>query len=76
MGERKHEHRRSEGSQRRATVDPEATETEEHCAEGCDRRTSRNAENVGIGERIAQQHLHHHPRKSEGRAGGEGAEGA
>ncbi len=69
-GEREHQHDCGERATGRAEVYGERAQPGEHGAEGADRGTARQAQHIGIGERIAQQHLHQRARQRKQAADG------
>ena len=71
---KKVQQRRRERTDGCPRIDPDAAQSCEHRAECRHRSTAGHAQDVGIGEWIAQQHLHEHAGERERRPGGEGTQ--
>ena len=76
MRQAEHHQHRGERTGEGRGIDPESRRAERDRPQRAHRRTARDAEDVGVGERIAQQHLHQRARGGEQATAGEGGEGA
>ncbi len=72
VGQAEYHQHRGEGSGEGEQVDQGQRQPGEHGRQRADRRAARNPQHVGIGQRIAQQHLHQGTRQRQQPAAGEG----
>ena len=76
MGQREHQEGRTQGSRAGRPIDDEAAETQQHGPSAATAAPPEMPSTIGIGQRIAQQHLHQHAGERQQAAGAEGIEGA
>jgi hypothetical protein len=69
--EREHQRGRRQRAAECRTLDQRTANAEQHCGQGTDRGAAGGAHHVGIGQRVAQQHLHPGAGHREQAAGGE-----